>query len=180
GQQDESTGESLAAEITVEEHRQPQPERQLEDGGHASIDEGVVDRGAKDSVVEYLVEVGEADELAGHTYARVGHRQQNTANERIGNEHTEQHQGRHQQHECEPTLVLEQPEPGPRRLWHVDLSLSDRHFASPRCARHAATTLLPPGPRESIFKHRPSLVRLAPTLRHPPPACLGPLLRTCR
>ena len=70
GQQDESTGESLAAEIAVEQHGQPQPERQLEDGGHARIDEGVVDGGAKDPVIEDLVEVGEADEVAGHTHAR--------------------------------------------------------------------------------------------------------------
>jgi len=138
-QQDESTGKSLAAEITVEQHGQPQPERQLEDGGHARIDEGVVNGSAKDPIIEDLVEVSEADEVAGHTHARVGDRQQDAAEERIGDKHAEQHQGRHQQHECEPTLVLEQPEPGPRRLRHVNLGFSDRHFASPRCARQLAS-----------------------------------------
>src|SRR5205807_6520794 len=73
GQQDASTGEGLAAEITVEQHGQPQTERQLEDGGDAGIDEGVVDGSAKDPVIEDLVEVGEADKLAGYTDARVGH-----------------------------------------------------------------------------------------------------------
>src|SRR5437762_14144945 len=76
GQQDESTGESLAAEIAVEQHGQPQSERQLEDGGHTRIDKGVVDGGAKDPVIEYLIEVGEADELAGHAHARAGDREQ--------------------------------------------------------------------------------------------------------
>ena len=97
GQQNESTGESLAAEIAVEQHGQPQAERQLEDGGHARVEEGVVDGGTKDPVIEYLVEVREADEVAGHTDARIGHRQQDTAHERIGDEQTEQHHGRHQQ-----------------------------------------------------------------------------------
>jgi hypothetical protein len=66
GSRMKATGESLAAEIAVEQHGQPQSERQLEDGGHPRIEEGVVDGGQKDSVVENLVEVGEADELAGH------------------------------------------------------------------------------------------------------------------
>src|SRR5437879_4413814 len=108
-QQDESTGKSLAAEITVEQHREPQSERQLEDGGHARIEEGVVNGGAKDPVIEDLVEVSEADEVAGHTDARVGDRQQYPSNEGIGNEHAEEHDGRQQQQERQPAIVLEQP-----------------------------------------------------------------------
>src|SRR6202035_4675619 len=66
GQQDESAGQSLAAEIAVEQHGQPQSERQLEDGGYTRIKESVVDGGTEDPVIEDLVEVGEADELAGN------------------------------------------------------------------------------------------------------------------
>jgi hypothetical protein len=73
GQQDESAGEGLAAEIAVEQHGQPQPERQLEDGGDARIEEGVVDGGVEYSVVPDLVVVGETDEVAGHAHARIGH-----------------------------------------------------------------------------------------------------------
>src|SRR5260370_42494307 len=82
-QQDEGTRESLAAEIAIEQHGQPPSERQFEDGGHARIDEGVVDGGAEDSVIEDLVEVGEADEVAGHTHARLGYRQHDAAHEPI-------------------------------------------------------------------------------------------------
>ena len=49
GQQDEGAGEGLALEIAVEQHREPQAERQLEDGGDARIDEGVVDGRAEDA-----------------------------------------------------------------------------------------------------------------------------------
>ena len=115
GQQDEGAGERLALEIAIEQHRQPQPERQLEDGGDARIEERVVDGGAEDPVVPDLVVVGEADEVAGHAHARAGHRQHDAAHERVGDEHAEQHHGRHQQHERQPALVLEQPLPPRRR-----------------------------------------------------------------
>jgi hypothetical protein len=142
-EQDESTGKSLAAEITVEQHGQPQPERQLEDGGYARIDEGVVNGGAKDPVIEDLVEVSEADEVAGHTDARAGDRQQYPSNEGIGNEHAEQHDSRHQQHERQPALVLEHPlSPrrgrlaerggGNRAYRHVRSSSAGRSRCSPR------------------------------------------------
>src|SRR5260370_9078393 len=68
-QQDEGTRESLAAEIAVEQHGQPQSERQFEDGGYARIDKGVVYGGAAYSVIDDLVEVAGANSVAGHTHA---------------------------------------------------------------------------------------------------------------
>src|SRR4029077_6329991 len=51
GQQEKGAGESLAAEIAIEQQGQPQPERQLEDRGYTRIKERVVDGGAKDPVI---------------------------------------------------------------------------------------------------------------------------------
>ena len=70
-QQDEGAHERLAAEMPVEQQREPQSERQLEDRRDERVEEGVVDRDVEDDVVPDLVEIVEADEVAGHADARV-------------------------------------------------------------------------------------------------------------
>ena len=119
-QQDEGAHERLAAEMPVEQQRQPQPERQFEDRRDEGVEAGVVDRDVEDAVVPDLDEIVEADEMARHADLGIGDRQQDAVDERIGDEQPEQDHRRQHQAGRQPALVFEQAGDRPAR-WRADI-----------------------------------------------------------
>src|SRR5262249_32486845 len=100
--------ERLAPEVAVQEHRQPEAERQLEDRGDDRVDEGVANGDAENAVVPQPLEVLRSDEVPRHADLGVGHREQHALDERIGDEQPEQDPRGQQEGDREPALVLQQ------------------------------------------------------------------------
>ncbi len=104
----------LAAEVPVEQERQPHPQRQLEEGGPERVEAGVPECGPEDRVVPRLDEIVQADEDPDIAHAGVGQREPHAHHERIGDEQAEEDDRRGEQDEREQPLVFEDARPSRR------------------------------------------------------------------
>jgi hypothetical protein len=94
----------------IEQHRQPQAEREFADGREERIDDGELDRGPEYPVAEQRIVVLPADEEPRAPDPRVGEAEPDAKPERIGQEKQQQAGRRqHEQKHQEPAIV-EQPQ----------------------------------------------------------------------
>src|SRR5262249_17965894 len=170
-----------------EQQRKPKARRQLEDGREKRVkarvqerylEDGVVpdDRGPGKPEAQELLEVAQADELAGIADADAGEREPDSHHERIGNERAEQHDRRSEEGGGQEALVLEDALE-PRRL--SGAGARERHLDTGG-APGTSGDRIPQARKPPISLRRSSSARSRPASPCLPPSCPARRGRTCR
>ena len=108
-QQHDGADQALERQVLVQQQRQPEAERELSDGGDAGVEDAVEHRVPPHRIAEQVLEVLQPDEHAAPADGRVGEGQPDAEAQRIGQEHRQQADRRHQAHDDQEHLVVEQP-----------------------------------------------------------------------
>ena len=146
GQQDDGAKEALEADVAVEEQREPEAKRELDDARHHRVEDGVEEREARDRIVPEELVVLEADPRAGAPDLGVGEAEPEAEPERIGQEDDQQQcRWQHEQHAQRIAIVLQ--------------SLESRHASIGTTARHrrAAAELRLTRAKRSVILERGEL-----------------------
>ena len=123
GQQHDRADERLERDVVVEQHRQPQPEREFPDRRDGRVEDRVGHRHPEHRIVRQRDEILQADEMAGLADRGVGDRQPEAEAERIGQEDQQQPGRRQHAQRDQECLVVEQPgQPAVRLAGRTDRS----------------------------------------------------------
>ncbi len=108
-QQHDGADQALERDVVVEQHRQPEAEREFTDRGDAGVQHAVEHGVPPHRIGEQILEVFQANEDAAPADRRVGEGEPDAESQRIGQEHHQQADCRRQANDDQEHLVVEQP-----------------------------------------------------------------------